>query len=91
MMEPAASIIRKLGGPAVVAGVLRVNRSYVWRWSMERERGGTGGVIPQRHIPRLIKLAAVEGVPLTHAEFFVEANGANGSSGRKPRSRSKHG
>src|SRR5262245_4864601 len=46
-MEPAATIIRRLGGAAIVAAVVGTAVTAPYRWQYPRARGGTGGVIPQ--------------------------------------------
>lgn len=77
-MEPADSIIKKLGGPSRVAEAAGVHRTRVSNWKRPRSAGGTGGRIPQNHIPALLALADKLNVPLTHAEFFpvTQAEGA---------------
>lgn len=69
-MEPARSIIKKLGGEAKVAEVTDTALTAPYRWQHPRDKGGTGGRIPQRHIPRLLEYAAEIGVELTTDEFF---------------------
>lgn len=68
--EPAASLIKRLGGPREVARGIRVysitgdgdrrarslNHSTVFRWTVPTSRGGTGGVIPVKYWPAIIKL-----------------------------------
>jgi hypothetical protein len=69
-MEPAQTIITALGGPTIVSRELGVHRTRVSNWQRPRSAGGTGGVIPQRHIPNLIRLAGARGVRLEAADFF---------------------
>ncbi|MCC7253839.1 hypothetical protein [Hyphomicrobium sp.] len=69
-MEPAKSVIEKLGGVEAVAKVTGKHVSRIYRWTYPVERGGTGGLIPQREIPRLIEHARRKGVALAHADFF---------------------
>lgn len=71
-MEPAASIIRKFGGVSATASVTGVHRTRVSNWMRAREAGGTGGMIPQRHIASLIGAAAERGLDLTVQDFFPE-------------------
>ncbi|MFZ5697755.1 MAG: hypothetical protein ACOY9J_03380 [Pseudomonadota bacterium] len=72
--EPAYSLIRRLGGYAEVAAMVRrhgicqaraMNRSGVYRWQMPREAGGQAGVIPAKHWAALIKGGAEIGVKVT--------------------------
>lgn len=69
-MEPAQTIIGKLGGPSAVAEVVGVHRTRVSNWQRPREKGGTGGRIPQNHIPVLLDFARARDVPLTAADFL---------------------
>ncbi len=69
-MEPANSIISKLGGPNVVAGVVGIHRTRVSNWRRPREKGGTGGSIPQSHHLTLIDFAASIGVTLAAQDFL---------------------
>jgi len=69
-MEPAQSIITKLGGPSVVAREVGVHRTRVSNWSRPREKGGTGGLVPQKHHRALLDLAQQQGVELSAADFL---------------------
>lgn len=70
-MEPAQTILKKLGGPTAVAKVVGVHRTRVSAWQREKRRGGTGGTIPQAHIPTLLALARRKKIDLSISEFFV--------------------
>jgi hypothetical protein len=48
-MEPAATIIKELGGPSEVSRICGVHRTRVSNWMRPSAAGGTGGVIPQKH------------------------------------------
>ena len=56
-MEPAETVIIKLGGAQVIAEALGLSTKQVHCWSYPRERGGTGGIIPSKHQPKLLALA----------------------------------
>lgn len=71
-MNPAESIIDKLGGPSKISREVGVHRTRVSNWKRPRECGGTGGVIPQKHIPALLSLAKREGIEITAEEFLPE-------------------
>jgi hypothetical protein len=43
----------------------------VSNWSRPKESGGTGGIIPQKHIPALLILADQIGVALALGDFFT--------------------
>jgi hypothetical protein len=69
-MEPARSIIAKLGGEAVVSRVTGTAYTAPYRWQHAKAKGGTDGLIPQRHHPALLKFAADKGLTLHAAEFL---------------------
>lgn len=71
-MNPASRIISALGGPSKVARAVGVHRTRVSNWKRSREVGGTGGLIPQRHIPSLLAFARAEGVALSPADFLPD-------------------
>lgn len=69
-MEPATSIIEKLGGPSKVAGIVNVHRTRVSNWKRPKESGGTGGAIPFKHVPALLDAARGMGIPLSADDFL---------------------
>lgn len=69
-MEPASTIISKLGGPAKLARELGLNRVTVSKWKRPRESGGTGGLIPNKHMRAILNAAKDGGVEIT-AECFL--------------------
>ena len=64
MSTSAQHVIDRLGGFREVADFLGVHKSRVHRWTYPRDRGGTGGVIPQRHFGKLMDMAQKRGVDL---------------------------
>ena len=73
-MEPAASIISKLGGDTKVAEIVGVHRTRVANWKRPRAGGGTGGTIPFKHVPALLAAAKALGQDLSADDFLpVEA------------------
>jgi hypothetical protein len=70
--NPAASIIEKLGGESVVAEATQTAYTAPYRWQADKEKGGTGGRIPGKHIPALLDLAKLRQVELSADEFFAE-------------------
>lgn len=72
-LEPARSIIGRLGGVDVVASITGKHRTNVFRWMYPPNRGGTGGMIPLREIPKLLKFAKTSGKRLRHSDFFTTA------------------
>jgi hypothetical protein len=69
-MEPAHSIIKRLGGPAAVSARLGVAYTAPYRWQHPPEKGGSGGLIPQKHHPALLAFATELGVELSAADFL---------------------
>jgi hypothetical protein len=69
-MEPAITIISRLGGFAKVATIVGVHRTRVYGWTWPQNKGGTGGVIPQTHIPKLIEAAEADGIKLDGNDFL---------------------
>src|SRR5262245_18989708 len=69
-LDPAARIIARLGGPHVVAKVTGTAFTAPYRWQTPRDRGGTGGTIPQRYHLPLLKHARAARVRLTRVDFF---------------------
>ena len=79
-MEPATTIIRKLGGEARVAAIAGTALSAPYRWQHEKSRGGTGGLIPQAHHRRLLDYAEAHGIALAAEEFLLpRASPASGT------------
>lgn len=74
-MEPAKSIIEKLGGHRAVADLTGTALTAPYRWTHPVEKGGTGGTIPQKHHRTLLEHARERGIPLT-AEDFLEREAA---------------
>lgn len=69
-MDPAQTIIARLGGPSAVAGVVGIHRTRVSNWQRPRAKGGTNGLIPQAYHLKLIEFAASRGVLLTGDDFL---------------------
>ncbi|WP_082637649.1 hypothetical protein [Bradyrhizobium retamae] len=74
-LEPAETIISRLGGPAVVASLVAVHRTRVSNWKRPKQKGGTGGLIPQQYHRRLLDHAAQNSIELS-AEDFLPARQA---------------
>lgn len=73
-MEPAKTIIDKLGGCQAVAAACGLRHTGPWRWMQPKDsKGCTGGQIPAKYIPVLIEFGASKGVALTPNDFFKVA------------------
>lgn len=69
-MEPARSIIKRLGGEAKVSEITGRGTTAPYKWQYPLARGGTGGLIPQRLHQRLLDYARANGIPLAPADFL---------------------
>ncbi|UXT47821.1 hypothetical protein FY136_00655 [Agrobacterium tumefaciens] len=68
-LEPAKSVIAKIGIEKVSA-VTGKHISRVYRWMYPKNRGGTGGIIPQGDAFALLAHARSEGIELSPDDFF---------------------
>ncbi len=75
-MEPATTIIRQLGGPNKVAEIVGVHRTRVSNWKRPKEDGGTGGMIPFKHVPALIAAGRDVGINLSADDFLPATEAA---------------
>lgn len=71
LCEPAATIIREIGGPSEAARIAGVAKVQVYRWMWSIGDGGTGGYIPARRAQRLFEWARDNGKAIP-AELFFE-------------------
>lgn len=76
-MEPAKTIISKLGGAAIVAQAAGVHRTRVYGWMREKQKGGTGGSIPLKAAMKLLPYAREKGIPLSSDDFMVPSEAAS--------------
>jgi hypothetical protein len=60
-LEPAYTVIEKLGGKSAVAQALSLDKSTLSRWCQPSPQG-TGGLIPQRYWPQLMQMARLQRV-----------------------------
>ena len=75
-MEPARSIIETLGGEAEVSRITGTAYTAPYRWQHPKGRGGSGGLIPQRHHAALLAHARAHGIALTAEDFLARADAA---------------
>lgn len=71
MRNPASKIIQLLGGEAKVAEITGTSFTAPYRWQHERAKGGTDGLIPQRHHRTLLDYAQSNGIPLSAEDFLA--------------------
>lgn len=75
-LEPAKSIISRLGGLTVVQSVTGASRTRVYRWTQPKENGGTGGLIPLGHAPKLLEYAKANRIKISADDFFPKRDAA---------------
>lgn len=69
-MEPARRIVDLLGGPNAVANIVGVHRTRVSNWTRAKDAGGTGGMVPFKHVPAMIAAAKDRGIELSADDFL---------------------
>lgn len=70
---PAEGVVKKFGGAAALAKAIGRSRSRVYRWTRPKERGGTGGTIPQDMFPVILKEAKKRKITLTIEDLIPKA------------------
>lgn len=73
----ADHVIAKCGGVQTVADWLGISLPQVYKFTYDKERGGTGGIIPARHQPTLLQKSREVGGDLQPADFF-DVGGVHG-------------
>jgi hypothetical protein len=71
-LDPARTVIAKLGGAETVARITGKHVSRVYRWMKPKKIGGTGGTIPQADAVKLLHYAKAENIDLRAEHFFGE-------------------
>ncbi|QUS39527.1 hypothetical protein RPMA_12295 [Tardiphaga alba] len=69
-MEPASTIIKRLGGEAKVSEITGLAFTAPYRWQHEKAKGGTGGLIPQTHHRALLDYAEQNNIRLSAEDFL---------------------
>lgn len=70
-LDPAYTIIQKLGGMQNAVEASGASETRVYRWQLPRNRGGTDGLIPTKRQQRILDWAAKKNINLVPADFFV--------------------
>jgi len=73
-LEPAKSIVAKLGGEAKVSQIAGTGLTAPYSWQYPRTVGGTDGLIPQRHHPKLLDYARDNDINLKAEDFLPPRN-----------------
>ena len=75
-LEPARTIILKMGGAPKVAKILGIDESTVYRWVWPKQnpkkRGarGTGGLVPAERQQQIMEWSRKHGYPIHAGDFF---------------------
>ena len=67
-LEPAFTIVERLGGKSTVAESLGLDKSTLSRWCQPKP-WGTGGMIPQKYWTKMLELARQAGVDIALEEL----------------------
>lgn len=60
----ARNVIDKLGGPSKTGRIVGRSHSAVCKWMVMPDQGGTGGLVPAKHQPRILAYAREHNIPL---------------------------
>jgi hypothetical protein len=69
-MNPAASIISKVGSPEKVARITGADYTRVCRWRYPEARSGTGGIVPHMAAMKLLRWSKRYGKGLRASHFM---------------------
>lgn len=69
-LDPAKTVLTKIGGVDVAARVTGKHVSRVYRWTYPRDKGGTGGVVPHDDATKLLEYAKANSIALAAEDFF---------------------
>lgn len=82
----AERIIDKFGGVMKLVRLLNqidpentITPSSVYRWNYPTNKYGTGGIIPIKHIPNILKAARLEGIFIDVNELYPTGTERRGS------------
>lgn len=71
-MNPAKSIIDRLGGATAVAAITGRHVSRVYRWMLPKAEGGTDGVIPHAEAVKILRHSREQQIGIVPDDFFVD-------------------
>lgn len=75
-MNIAENIIEKCGGVKATAEIVGRSESWVYRWTYEKSKGGTGGYVPRDAQAKIMAAAQAGKVNVEASDFFVTPQGA---------------
>ena len=68
--DQAAKVIRKFGSPYKMAEFVRIHPANIYKWTWDKARGGTDGLIPSRSMPEVMRGARLAGILLTAEDLY---------------------
>lgn len=69
-MTPAEHVIKKCGGAARTSKIVERAYSTVHKWKYDKEKGGTGGIIPASAQAKILEAADRGEVDVRPEDFF---------------------
>lgn len=69
-MSIAERIIEKCGGVKATAEIVGKSESWVYRWTYDKDKGGTGGTVPRSAQEKIMRAARDGTVPVRAEDFF---------------------
>ncbi|MCX5569629.1 hypothetical protein [Kaistia nematophila] len=82
-LDPARSVIAKLGGPEVVRTITGKSLTRIYRWMYPASRGGTDGIIPHLEARKMLEHAKANDIALTPLDFFPPIMGDRAETAEK--------
>lgn len=70
-LTPAELVVRRFGGTRRLARLMGRHASTISRWTLPKDRGGTGGLIPSGEQRALLALAAQHDIELSASELIL--------------------
>jgi hypothetical protein len=70
ILNPAKSVIDKVGGYAAAARITGKHVTGIYRWTYPTSRGGTGGLVPPADAIKLLDHARAAGIALEPGDFL---------------------
>lgn len=73
-MSIAEQVIEKCGGVANTARIVGRSQSWVYRWTYPKDKGGTGGRVPQSAQLKLLEAAGRGEINIQPVDFFPKVS-----------------
>lgn len=73
-MTIAQKVIDKCGGVQKTAALVGNTPSMIYRWTYDKDKGGTGGLVPRAAQERLLEAAGAGLINITPNDFFADTS-----------------